>query len=421
MSLPKFHVRLALTAIALSVASPLPLIASLSIAAQVDVTAPPSQSGRILPQTAPDFCIAGFGLTTIEGCIRLIDGEKRRLAAFKAHNSIPRTAFVRIRLDILKKIETYSEVLHGLRQHVEVGSAPNLAAAAEPHTTSYNYSGVELSTAAYKAPSDYEGVYAVRGTFVVPEMKVPYTANGECDGKTDVTYEQSWWIGIGGDMDSSVYQAGVRGALQCQKGSTDRYVNYFGWIEDFPRDPTEEDQKKFTGKIKAGDVMSVSVTSNYNQSPTGSGIMVVDLTDTTNGITTGNIKESDGNAPPHLNAQAVLERIVQTSGTRYFFPATLVKSTSAMFSGLNYDFVYEVNANTGNKIKFKTLTNLNFNQSLGSGSQCSKFDSYCVDAFLYDAEPDVCDNETGSGPSTTSGGYTYEFIAQPEASGCFAP
>ena len=209
--------------------------------------------------------------------------------------------------------------------------------------------------------------------------------------------------------------------LQCSKGSTAAKITYFGWVEDYPRDPTEEDQSKFTGKINPGDVMSVSVTSNYKTAPTGTGVMVISITDTTTGITTGNIRETDTNAPPHLSAEATLEREVETAGTAYYFPVVSGGPTSSMFSDLKYDFVYETNANTGNKIKFATLTNLDLNQSLGSGSQCSAFNTYCVDAFLNDANSDVCDDEIGNGPSTTTGGYVYTFVGQPEADGCFSP
>ena len=95
-------------------------------------------------------------------------------------------------------------------------------------------------------------------------------------------------------------------------------------------------------------------------------------------------------------------------------------AAAAIFSDLKYDFVYETNANTGNPIVFKTLTNLNLNQSVGSGSECSKYNTYCVVALLNDAKNDVCDVEEGQGPSTTSGGYLYAFEDQPETDGCYA-
>ena len=382
------------------------------------------------PDAGVTNCSVGDEATTLATCQNDILSIKRQLSAWSAHHAENdsngvQDNFLRLRMILDKQVKSDRIVMKQLRARLDGDSQATANAgsrAAETHKANRVWGGVELSTKPYTAPSDYVGIFSVKGSFTVPAMSVPCTANGKCDGTNAKNYAASWWIGIGGDPGGSIYQAGVKGVIICSVGSTTPAVTYLGWEDNYPFQAEEVDLEQSNGKIHAGDVITVVISSNFNTDPTGTGKMTYNLSDGT--VTSGDQVIADGGYIPYQSAEAVVEREVEKdAGPPYYhsLPGTTLKATKDMFSGLTYDLVYETNANTGNPIKFTTVNDQDLNKSVGSGNRCSKSDTWCVGAFLNDTTKTECDVAIGSGPTTTTSGYDYTFVGQPETDGCYTP
>jgi hypothetical protein len=153
----------------------------------------------------------------------------------------------------------------------------------------------------------------------------------------------------------------------------------------------------------------------------GPGVMTYDLSDTTpHGgvtVTTGTLqrKNSDGSAPASTSAAAIAEREPDGGGGIYFAtPST--PNVTGMFSNLVYGLAYQ--QLNGNQTTLVSVSPLAMDKSQGSGSRCQTSYMYCTEAILQTAAADLCDAETGTGPTTESAGYIYSFIAPPKPGGC---
>jgi len=176
---------------------------------------------------------------------------------------------------------------------------------------SSNWSGAVLT-----APPAGSTFNAVSGQFTVPVPSVP-------SGQGDGTYSASVWAGIDGDTyQNAILQAGIDITVTSSGGKLS--YSYDSWYEWLPNYATDFSTSQFS--FKAGDVVSVSITSSSSTT----GTVVLDNLTTGKKVTQALSAPDSSSALGGQNAEWIVEDYEEGGGLVPFADFGTVLFTNAV-------------------------------------------------------------------------------------------
>ncbi len=295
-----------------------------------------------------------------------------------------------------------------LNEHAESDSYV-LSPDAETVSKSSNWAG-DATRTSWTGSSGYGQVIGMSGTLTVPSATIPTTAggSGSCDGNGNYYYYSSWWFGIGGTGNFTLFQAGVVARIVCSSGSTQPASPVYEAFEEvYPGD-----QPQILGTVNAGSVLNITISADID-TETFSPIMKWSMTGsfTSSGSDyaddTENYGPSTGGSVEAISERSFVAGPPSSNKPTYAYPIPFSNSHK-LFSDTTYTISFDGGTTTsGNQL----------NVTYGTPSSCSNGNGgvICMTPFRWSTNANPCDALSGDLAGPEGGGVDYVYEGQAPA------